>query len=75
VPLARGSAFRTRKEEVALSPQVLPPSVAEAPEEPRQISPKVGGVRSPPRDVEPLQRSVREVRFADTAEETVHPFG
>ena len=75
VPLARRPAFRAREEEVALARQVLPPPVAEPAEESRQVPPKVGGVPPPSRDVEPLERSVREVRRADTAEETVHPFG
>ena len=75
MPLARGSSFRAREEEVALAPQILSPSIAELAEEPRQVPPKIGGGPSPPRDVEALERSVREVRRADATEETVHPFG
>jgi hypothetical protein len=75
VALARRSAFRARKEEVALSGQVLPPAGAESVEEPREVSPEVRGVPSPPRDIEPLEGPVVEVRRANAPEETVHPFG
>jgi hypothetical protein len=75
VPLARRPALRAREEEIALAPKVLSPSIAETGEKPPQVPPEVGGVPSPSRDVEALERSVREVRSADTTEESVHSFG